>query len=51
MIRAHRRTTARGEIPRETNEHPKIDKTQEDKTAYNDQRQRSDITNSHQGGL
>jgi hypothetical protein len=51
MIRAHRRTTAHEEIPRKTSKHPKINKTREDKTAYDDQRQRPDITNGHQGGL
>lgn len=51
MVRAHRGTTARGEIPRETSKHPKISETRGNKTAYDDQRQRPDITNSHQGGL
>ncbi len=51
MIRAHRRTTARKEIPRETSKHPRINKTRGDKNTYDDQRQRPDITNSHQGGL
>lgn len=36
---------------RETGKHPKIGRTRGDKTAYNDQRQRPDIINSHQGGL
>jgi len=51
MIRAHRGTTAREEIPRETSKHPKINRTRGDKTAHDNQRQRPDITNGRQGGL
>lgn len=54
MVRAHRRTTARGDIlsirTRGTSQHPETRKNREDETAYGDQPQVPGNKRSHQSG-